>query len=179
MQKIYSSFYLRFLVFTFIFNTLLPIHCFAGSNYFLSGDLINLYLMQSSPIKKSFPLIEFQASNPFLSFSEKGQRLYLDSDVELFLYNQPPIKGKISLDSSFRYDAQSKKISLVDPAIKEISFDILKKDENLIVKQLSPLLAQLFNQQVIYELSTSDLRFLKKTPSAIVIVEGGILFKFN
>jgi len=37
----------------------------------------------------------------------------------------------------------------------------------------------MFNQQVVYELSSSDLKMLKKPPSSILIEDGGLRFKFD
>ena len=152
---------------------------FAKNSYFLSGEIINLYLMKNSPIKKNFVFLEIKSINPFLNFIEKDQKIYFYSDVELLVNSQAPIKGKITLNSSFRYDSSSRKIYLKDPSINDLSLDILKSEEKLILQQLNPIIAQLFNNQLIYELSNADIALLRSPPSAIQIVDGGILFKFD
>lgn len=154
-------------------------HAIAKNTYFLSGEIINLYLMKNSPIKKNFVFLEIKSINPFLSFTEKDQKIYFNSDIEVLLNSQTPIKGKISLNSSFRYDPSSRKIYLKDPSINDLSLDILKSEEKLILQQLNPVIAQLFNNQLIYELSSADIALLRSPPSAIQIVDGGILFKFD
>ena len=180
-MKSYSNrnFCVNVLSFTTLFSPWIGSTSFAKSNYFLSVDLINLYLLKISPIKKKFPLLELQSVTPFLFCSAKGQRLFFNSDVVLLINSQAPVKGKLSLNSSFYYDPLTYRIYLKDPTIDELSLDVLKIDEKLLLNQLNPLIAQLFNNQLIYELSKSDIQLLKKPPSAIEIVEGGILFKFD
>jgi hypothetical protein len=67
----------------------------------------------------------------------------------------------------------------LDPKLSSIQLDVLNEKDNLLLKQLSPFIGPMFNQQVVYELSSSDLKMLKKPPSSILIEDGGLRFKFD
>ncbi len=161
------------------FLLLKPRISLAQSSYYISGQLINLYLIHQSPFSKSFLFFTIQCSNPVLEFVKKGQRLYLNCGIEISVPNQSPVKGKLALDSSFQYDPITSKIALKDPNLSSISLDVLNEKDNLLLKQLSPFLGPMFNQQVVYELSAADISMLKKAPSSIFVEDGGIRFIFN
>jgi hypothetical protein len=152
---------------------------YAQSTYYIPGRLINLYLIHQSPFTKNFLFFSLQCSNPILEFVKKGQRLYLTCDIEISAPNQKPVKGELALDSSFQYDPKTYKIALLDPKLSSIHLDVLNEKDNLLLKQLSPFLGPIFNQQVVYELSSSDLNMLKKSPSSILIEDGGLRFNFD
>ena len=151
----------------------------AGSSFFLSGSLMNLYLIHQSPFTKKFPFFSVQISNPILEFSKQDQRLFLLSDVIITVPNQAPIKGNFALDSSFTYDPISYKISLKDPRLSSFTLDVLNEKDHQILRLISPLLGPLFNQLVVYQLSSSDIKMLRKPPSSILIEDGGIRFYFD
>ena len=151
----------------------------AGSSFYLSGSLMNLYLIHQSPFTKKFPFFSVQVFNPTLEFSKQDQRLYLLSDVVISLPNQAPIKGNFALDSSFTYDPISYKIALKDPRLSSFTLDVLNEKDHQILKLISPLLGPLFNQLVVYQLSSSDIKMLRKPPSSILIEDGGIRFYFD
>jgi len=151
----------------------------AQSTYYLPGRMINLYLIHHSPFTKNFLFFTIQCSNPVLDFVKKGQRLYLNCNIDISVPNQKPVKGELALDSSFQYDPKTYQIALLDPKLSSINLDVLNEKDNLLLKQLSPFLGPIFNQQVVYELSSSDLKILKKPPSSILIEDGGLRFNFD
>jgi len=152
---------------------------FAQSNYYIPSQLINLYLIHHSPFTKNFLFFNIQCSNPVLDFVKKGQRLFLNCNIEISVPNQKPVKGELALDSSFQYDPKTYQIALLDPKLSSINLDVLNEKDNLLLKQLSPFLGPMFNQQVVYELSSSDLKMLKKPPTSILIEDGGLRFNFD
>jgi hypothetical protein len=151
----------------------------AQSNYYISSQLINLYLIHHSPFSNNLLFFTIQCSNPVLDLEKKGQRLFLSCNIEISIPNQKPIKGELALDSSFQYDPKTYQIALLDPKLSSIHLDVLNEKDNLLLKQLSPFLGPMFNQQVVYELSSSDLKMLKKPPSSINIEDGGLRFNFD
>jgi len=151
----------------------------AQSSYFLPSQLMNLYLIHHSPFTKNLLFFNVQCSNPVLDFVKKGQRLFLNCNIEISVPNQKTVKGELALDSSFQYDAKTYQIALLDPKLSSIHLDVLNEKDNLLLKQLSPFLGSMFNQQVVYELSSSDLKMLKKPPSSILIEDGGLRFNFD
>jgi Protein of unknown function (DUF1439) len=151
----------------------------AQSNYYIPSQLINLYLIHHSPFTKNLLFFTIQCSNPVLDFVKKGQRLYLNCNIEISIPNQKSVKGALALDSSFQYDPKTYQIALLDPRISSIDLDVLNEKDNLLLKQLSPFLGPMFNQQVVYELSSSDIKMLKKPPSSILIEDGGLRFNFD
>jgi hypothetical protein len=156
-----------------------PSTSFAQSNYYIPSQLINLYLIHHSPFTKNLLFFSIQCSNPVLDFVKKGQRLFLNCNIEISVPNQKPVKGELALDSSFQYDPKTYQIALLDPKLSSIQLDVLNEKDNLLLKQLSPFIGPMFNQQVVYELSSSDLKMLKKPPSSILIEDGGLRFKFD
>ena len=68
---------------------------------------------------------------------------------------------------------------MFDPKLSSIHLDALNEKDNLLLKQLSPFLGPIFHRQVVYELSASDLKMLKKPPSSIRIEDGGLRFNFD
>lgn len=151
----------------------------ASSSYLLSGILINLYLLNQSPLSKKFLGFEVQCTSPMIEFSKKDQRLFFSSPVMILIPNQLPVRGNIALDSSFTYDPATFKISLKDPRLTHLTVDAIQEINPLLVNSLSPFLGQLFHQQVVYVLSPTDLKILKKPPSAILVEDGGIRFNFD
>jgi hypothetical protein len=151
----------------------------AQSSYYLPSRLMNLYLIHQSPFTKNFLFFTIQCSNPVLDFIDKGQRLLLNCNIEISAPNQKPVQGELALDSSFQYDPKTYQIALFDPKLSSIHLDALNEKDNLLLKQLSPFLGPIFHRQVVYELSASDLKMLKKPPSSIRIEDGGLRFNFD
>ncbi|MEY3776151.1 MAG: hypothetical protein RIR83_175, partial [Pseudomonadota bacterium] len=57
---------------------------YAATSYFLSGSLINLYLLTQSPIQRELlGIIKVNLISPELRFDEPRQRLILQSDLTI------------------------------------------------------------------------------------------------
>ncbi len=162
-----------------LLNPLFIQNSVAKSSYFVSSWLINLYVLNQSPFIKKLLFLQLSFLNPHLDFSKKEQRIFLTCDVEILLPQQSPMKGLVSLNSSFVYDPVRYQIFLKDPQLTSFTLDVFNAQENQIIGQLSPIISNLFNGQAIYTLTAEDIKMFRKAPSSILIEDGGIRFYFD
>jgi hypothetical protein len=162
-----------------LLNPLLIKNSFAKSSFFISSWLINLYVLNQSPVVKKLLFLQLSFLNPHLDFSKKEQRIFLTCDVEVLLPQQSPIKGLVSLNSSFVYDPVRYQIFLKDPQLTSFTLDVFNAQENQIIGQLSPIIGNLFNGLAIYTLTAQDIKMLRRAPSSILIEDGGIRFYYD
>jgi hypothetical protein len=148
-------------------------------SFYLPGFLINRFLSKKPPIVKKWLLLELTFSKLHLEFLDQDQELKLHCDVTVQMLNDRMWFGNVTLQSSYTFDPNSKQFFLKNPKINSFSFDGLHEKAEQLIEKVSPSIGSFFNGYPIYELSEDDIKFLKKTPSSIVIEPGGIRFKFD
>jgi hypothetical protein len=151
----------------------------ATSPFFLPVFMIQQYLQIKSPFIKNILIVELIFSNPNISLTKKNQRIFLTVNIRVTVPNNRPVNGKMSLSSSFFYDAISHKIFLKDPLLNQMAIDGVDEAGQKLLTQLNPFIGELFNNAPIYELSKTDLTYFPKPPSSIELEDDGVLFRFN
>jgi hypothetical protein len=148
-------------------------------SFYVPGFLINRTLSKRPPIVKKWLIVELTFSNLQVGFLPENQEFKLTSNVAVLILNDTMRFGKISLISSYQYDPNTYQISLKNPRIDTFSFDGLHENAEQLIEKMSPSIGSFFNGYNVYELSSDDIKLLKKTPNTIVIESGGIRFNFN
>jgi Protein of unknown function (DUF1439) len=148
-------------------------------SFFIPEFLINRYLMKQFPIQKNWLLFEINLTNPSLQTIPSSQELLLFCEISTHVMNNPTIQGILGLRSSYTFDAAAKTIALKNPRIDTFKVDGLDEKTGALIENLSQTIGGLFNGYVVYALSTDDVKKLKKTPSSIIVENGGIRLNFN
>ena len=156
---------------------------YGATSYFLSGSLINLYLLTQSPIQRELlGIIKVNLISPELRFDEPRQRLILQSDLTISLDNSQLVQALMQCSSSFRYEVSSRKIFLKDPLIDQLRIEKIDDKvglNHLILSQINPFLSGWINGLLVFEFNSKTQPIFKRTPSDIKIESEGIRFYFS
>lgn len=158
---------------------LLPSSVFGQSEYFVPGELINLFLKKKFPLNKDLIFIKLELSDPDLGFISQNQRLAMSSAFSAMLIGNAPINGQLHFSSSFTYDGANKAIKLKDPAIDKLNVQNLREKTGQSLQQVNLWIAKLLDNMTVYEFKENEIPLLKKPPSKVLVEDAGLRLYFD